>query len=230
MNQPTNHPAYTTEIESDTPYQDNSLESRAFSSGLQNEIVVTRIPTGSNNVLDEICNAKREHIERQKNLISESKLREHIYLIEHARGFLTSINAKIAVGQNALISEIKKASPSRGVIRADFEPGMIAKAYEAGGATCISVLTDTPYFQGRDEYIDIVKRASSLPILRKDFILDSYQVLESRALGADCILLIMAALNDEEAIRLEEEAIALGLDVLAEIHNEEELRRAFEGE
>jgi indole-3-glycerol phosphate synthase len=212
---------------SDYPKSLDFPQSRVFSSKLQDEIIVTRIPSGSNNVLEEICNAKREHIAEQKAAISESKLREHIYLIEHPRGFLSAINAKIAVGQNALISEIKKASPSRGVIREDFEPGMIAKAYEAGGATCISVLTDKPYFQGKDEYIDVVKRSSSLPVLRKDFILDVYQVVESRALGADCILLIMAALGDEEAIMLEEEAIALGLDVLAEVHNEEELQRAL---
>jgi indole-3-glycerol phosphate synthase len=213
--------------ESDVSYLGNNLESRTFSSGLQSDFEIRDMSANDGDVLERICNSKREHIIRQKGIVMESKLRETIYSIPTPRGFLSAINSKIAVGQNALIAEIKKASPSRGVIRADFEPAMIAKSYEAGGATCISVLTDTPYFQGRDEYLNMVRRASGLPLLRKDFILDVYQVVESRALGADCILLIMAALNDEEAIRLEEEAIALGLDVLAEVHNEEELERAL---
>jgi indole-3-glycerol phosphate synthase len=206
-------------------YLDMPMKSKAFSASLQEPAVNEKIIDGD--ILDQICWAKREHIAHQKEIISESKLREMTYSVSPPRGFTTAINSKIAVGQNALIAEIKKASPSRGIIRADFEPSMIAKSYEAGGATCISVLTDIPYFQGRDEYLNMVRRAISLPVLRKDFILDTYQVVESRALGADCILLIMAALNDEQAIALEAEAIGLGLDVLAEVHNEEELARAL---
>jgi indole-3-glycerol phosphate synthase len=183
------------------------------------------LATGDN-VLEQICEKKREHILRQRGIVFESRLREMVYTVPTPRGFYNAINAKVAAGKNALIAEIKKASPSKGVIRPDFEVGVIARCYEEGGATCISVLTDNPYFQGRDEYISIARRASSLPVLRKDFILDPYQVLESRALGADCILLIMAALNDSDAQKLENEAMALGMDVLVEVHDEEELERA----
>ncbi|MCE3232609.1 MAG: indole-3-glycerol-phosphate synthase [Rickettsiaceae bacterium] len=179
------------------------------------------------NVLEQICKVKLEHVAKQKTMTLESRLREIIHLIPVAKGFISAINAKVSIGKNALIAEIKKASPSKGIIRADFEPALIAKAYEEGGAACISVLTDIPYFQGKDEYINVVKRMSSLPVLRKDFILDPYQVVESRALGADCILLIMAALSDEQAIMLEEQAVQLGLDVLVEVHNEQELFRAL---
>lgn len=178
-------------------------------------------------VLKIICDAKRAHVDRQKSILLESRLREKVHSMPEARGFLSSINKTIAAGKNALIAEIKKASPSKGVIRTDFEPGLLGRAYEEGGATCISVLTDKPYFQGRDEYISAVKHMCRLPVLRKDFILEPYQVVESRALGADCILLIMAALDINTAIELEKEAMALGMDVLVEVHDEKELEQAL---
>ncbi len=223
----------TTEYEADQ--QDGMAESATFEDD-GNEIMpeITReIQNNSNNngkqidILAKICDDKRRHIDRQKALISEYVLRRQVSLMPHVRGFLSSINNKIALGENALIAEIKRASPSKGVIRDNFIPSEIARDYELGGATCLSVLTDGPYFQGRDEYLDMAKRACNLPILRKDFILDPYQVLESRALDADCILLIMAAVSDPDAIAIENEAVNLGMDVLIEIHNEEELQRAL---
>lgn len=211
--------------ESELSYEGSSLDSIRSVRSKEDFIVK---PDEYGDVLEKICATKRNHIDRQKALIMENKLHEKIYSMPAPRGFISAINSKVASGGDALIAEIKKASPSKGVIRDDFEPGMLAKSYTAGGATCISVLTDNPYFQGRDEYIDTVKRATDLPVLRKDFILDSYQVVESRALGADCILLIMAALTDEEAVSLEKQAISLGMDVLVEVHNEEELERALQ--
>jgi indole-3-glycerol phosphate synthase len=176
-----------------------------------------------NNVLETITNYKREHIEARKAERSERAMFAAARYCPSPRGFIGAVSRR----KTALIAEIKKASPSRGVIRADFDPPALAVAYETGGAACLSVLTDTPYFQGEDSYLAAARNACALPVLRKDFMLDPYQIAESRVLGADCILLIMAALEDTQAVELERATHELGMDALVEVHDEAELERAL---
>ena len=178
------------------------------------------------NKLDEICAAKRDHVRQQQAIVSAAALRDDIGHQTPPRGFIAAIREKSADGF-ALIAEIKKASPSKGLIREDFDPPAHARAYQAGGAACLSILTDQPYFQGADDYLVTARTAVNLPCLRKDFMVDPWQVAESRALGADAILIIMAALDDGLAAEIEAEALALGMDALIEVHDEAELERAL---
>lgn len=180
-----------------------------------------------NNVLHEICTAKKTHIQRCKQAISESALRDEVQSQSATRGFTHALRTKASRQHIALITEIKKASPSKGLIRTDFVPTELAQAYEEGGSSCLSVLTDEPYFQGCNDYLKQARAACTLPVLRKDFMLDTYQVTEARAIGADCILLIMAALSDGQAQELEHAAHELHMDVLIETHDEYELERAL---
>lgn len=175
------------------------------------------------NVLSEICDAKRAHVSAQKILCPENELLSAIKHLSPTRGFIRSLT-KHHIG---LIAEIKRASPSRGIIRKDFAPAELAVAYETGGAACLSVLTDVSYFKGDDSYLAAARNAVKLPVLRKDFMIDAYQIVESRMLGADCVLLIMAALSDAQAAEFEAAAHELGMDVLVEVHDEEELARAL---
>ncbi len=179
-------------------------------------------------ILKEICDKKREHVDSVKAKITLSEQEGRAKTATPTRGFLNALQQRRNNGAYGFICEIKKASPSKGLIRPDdFDPATLASAYERGGAACLSVLTDIPYFQGHDDYLVAARNAVTIPALRKDFMIDPYQITEARGLGADCILLIMAALDDTLAHELEAAAFHYGMDVLIEVHNFEELERAL---
>ncbi|WLD59063.1 indole-3-glycerol phosphate synthase TrpC [Salinispirillum sp. LH 10-3-1] len=178
-------------------------------------------------VLEKIIARKHAEVAERRALRTESDLRAHFDDVEPPRGFVTAMEQRKAAGQSAVIAEIKKASPSKGVIRPDFDPANIAQSYAKHGAVCLSVLTDVDFFQGSDAYLQDVRAACRLPVIRKDFLVDPYQVIEARALGADCILLIAAALTDARMAELNALALDLGMDVLIEVHNREELERTL---
>lgn len=176
-----------------------------------------------NNILQKICDDKHTHVESCKARLPQAALEQQIKSASPVRGFINALRAK----NPGLIAEIKKASPSVGIIREDFNPAELAQAYKEGGAACLSILTDEPYFQGKTEYLLAGRAACDLPVLRKDFIVDIYQVYETRAMGADCMLLIMAALDDAQVKDFYALATELRLDVLFEVHDREELDRAL---
>lgn len=178
-------------------------------------------------ILQTILQRKREEVRERSGRVSAAELRERLGEASPPRGFVAALRTRIAAGLPAVIAEVKKASPSKGTIRPDFHPDRIAESYQRGGAACLSVLTDRDFFQGCDEYLRQARQACALPVLRKDFTIDRYQVLESRVLGADCILLIVAALDDATLLELATLAGELGMDVLVEVHDDAELARAL---
>lgn len=181
-----------------------------------------------NDILQRILARKAEEVVQRRGERPLAELQARIADLPPARGFTAAIRRNVGAGEPAVIAEVKKASPSKGLIRADFDPAAIARSYEAAGAACLSVLTDVDFFQGSDAYLREARDACALPVLRKDFTIDPYQVHEARALGADCILLIVAALDDAALVEMTNLAHGIGLDVLVEVHDIDELERALQ--
>lgn len=184
--------------------------------------------SGTPDILRRILARKAEEVDARNRVISMDALMRKVDQADPVRGFVSALQDRMAAGQAAVIAEIKKASPSRGVLRENFDPAQIARSYEQGGATCLSVLTDVDFFKGADVYLQQARAACSLPVLRKDFVIDPYQVYEARALGADCILLIVAALAAPMLQELYRLANYLGMDALVEVHDADELERALQ--
>jgi indole-3-glycerol phosphate synthase len=178
-------------------------------------------------ILRKILCRKREEVAQRSAVLPLNELSQRAQAAAPVRGFARALRDRVEAGQSAVIAEIKKASPSKGVLRENFDPAAIARSYQAGGASCLSVLTDVDFFQGADEYLQQARAACALPVLRKDFVLDPYQVYEARALGADCILLIVAVLEDEMLMELLQLAGHLGMDALVEVHDATEMERAL---
>lgn len=178
-------------------------------------------------ILEQIVAEKRRDLVIRKTRTTVTEMEASARAVSAPRGFVSALEQRIAAQQPAVIAEIKKASPSKGVIREHFVPAEIARSYARGGASCLSVLTDVPFFQGHDDYLAVARDASGLPALRKDFMVDEWQILESRALGADCILLIVAVLSDDELRAFHQRSTELGMDVLIEVHDRAELERAL---
>lgn len=183
--------------------------------------------SGQPDILERILQRKQEEVAERRRQLSQDELIDRVDAAPALRGFASAIQQWLKLSPAAVIAEIKKASPSKGLLRADFQPAAIARSYEQGGATCLSVLTDHDFFQGHEDYLRQAREACHLPVLRKDFIIDPYQVYEARVMGADCILLIVAALDDTRLADLARLAGELGMDVLVEVHDQVELQRAL---